>query len=48
MAHGFLLDEAGVLRVTPMGRLFVRNICMIFDRHLREKRAATPVFSRTV
>jgi len=48
MAHGFLLDEAGVLRVTPKGRLFVRNICMIFDRHLREKRAATPVFSRTV
>lgn len=48
MAHGFLIDEAGMLRVTPKGRLFVRNICMIFDRHLREKRAATPVFSRTV
>ncbi len=40
--------RTGVLRVTPQGRLFVRNICMIFDRHLREKRAATPVFSRTV
>ncbi|BCS32163.1 oxygen-independent coproporphyrinogen III oxidase [Luteitalea sp. TBR-22] len=48
MAHGFLVDEGGRLRVTPRGRLFVRNICMIFDRHLREKRAATPVFSRTV
>lgn len=48
MAHGLLRDEAGVLRVTPKGRLFVRNICMIFDRHLREKRGATPVFSRTV
>ncbi len=48
MAHGFLRDEGGVLRVTPTGRLFVRNICMIFDRHLREKRGETPVFSRTV
>lgn len=48
IAHGFLLEQDGVLRVTPRGRLFVRNICMIFDRHLREKRTAAPVFSRTV
>ena len=48
MAHGFLMDGGGVLRVTPAGRLFVRNICMIFDRHLRERRGAAPVFSRTV
>ncbi|AMY08611.1 Oxygen-independent coproporphyrinogen-III oxidase [Luteitalea pratensis] len=48
IAHGFLRDEGGVLRVTPTGRLFVRNICMIFDRHLREKRGDAPVFSRTV
>jgi len=48
IAHGFLRDDGGLLRVTPRGRLFVRNVCMIFDRHLREKRAATPVFSRTV
>jgi len=48
MAHGFLQDDGGVLRVTPAGRLFVRNICMIFDRHLRERRGAAPVFSRTV
>lgn len=48
VAHGFLHHEGGVLRVTPKGRLFVRNICMIFDRHLREKRTAVPVFSRTV
>jgi oxygen-independent coproporphyrinogen-3 oxidase len=48
IAHGFLHDHDGVLRVTPPGRLFVRNICMIFDRHLRETRAAAPVFSRTV
>lgn len=48
IAHGFLVEQDGVLRVTPRGRLFVRNICMIFDRHLRETRMATPVFSRTV
>ena len=48
VAHGFVVDDGDVLRVTPAGRLFVRNVCMIFDRHLREKRGATPVFSRTV
>lgn len=48
IAHGFLTETMGTLRVTPAGRLFVRNVCMIFDRHLREKRAATPVFSRTI
>jgi oxygen-independent coproporphyrinogen-3 oxidase len=38
----------GVL-VTPLGRSFVRNICMVFDRYLRARIAGpTPVFSRTV
>jgi oxygen-independent coproporphyrinogen-3 oxidase len=41
------MDE-GRLEVTPRGRLFVRNVCMVFDRYLLEKGAATPVFSRTV
>jgi hypothetical protein len=22
--------------VTPLGRYFIRNICMVFDRYLRE------------
>ena len=39
-------DESG-LTVTPMGRLFVRNIAMVFDRHLK-KHADRPAFSRTV
>jgi hypothetical protein len=35
--------------VTPLGRSFVRNVCMIFDRYLRVRTAGpTPVFSRTV
>jgi len=35
--------------VTPAGRLFIRNVCMVFDRYLRARTAtAQPVFSRTV
>ncbi len=47
--HGFvrLTDER--IDVTETGRLFVRNICMVFDRYLRRKRDGDrPVFSRTV
>jgi oxygen-independent coproporphyrinogen III oxidase len=49
---GFVeLDDQG-LRVTPRGRVFVRNVCMAFDRYLLEKQMAKeperPVFSRTV
>ena len=43
--------EAGpeALDVTPVGRMFVRNVCMVFDRYLRARTAgASPVFSRTV
>ena len=45
--HGFVEIGPDAIRVTPRGRLFVRNICMAFDRYLRTK-AAGPVFSRTV
>jgi oxygen-independent coproporphyrinogen III oxidase len=49
---GFVeLDDEG-LRVTQPGRVFVRNVCMAFDRYLHHKEAAEdsgrPVFSRTV
>ncbi|MBL8260093.1 MAG: oxygen-independent coproporphyrinogen III oxidase [Candidatus Competibacteraceae bacterium] len=37
-ADGLLaLDPAGI-RVLPAGRLLIRNICMVFDRYLREQR----------
>jgi oxygen-independent coproporphyrinogen-3 oxidase len=40
-------DEA--IDVTPLGRMFVRNMCMTFDRYLPARtRAAPRVFSRTV
>ncbi|MFQ5704457.1 MAG: oxygen-independent coproporphyrinogen III oxidase [Gemmatimonadales bacterium] len=44
----FLMESADAITVTHQGRLFVRNICMAFDRHLRDKGDSTPVFSRTV
>jgi oxygen-independent coproporphyrinogen-3 oxidase len=37
------------IEVTSLGRLFVRNVCMVFDRYLRGRLAGPkPVFSRTV
>ncbi|MBK8510538.1 MAG: oxygen-independent coproporphyrinogen III oxidase [Candidatus Competibacter sp.] len=37
-ADGLLaLDQTGI-RVLPPGRLLIRNICMVFDRYLREQR----------
>ncbi len=39
---------AGVIRVTGLGQLFIRNICMIFDAYLKERAGDKPVFSRTV
>ena len=47
-ADGFVHLGPGFIEVTPLGQLFVRNTCMIFDRHLREKPPAKPQFSRTV
>ncbi len=46
--EGFLDETESEIRLTPLGQLFVRNICMVFDRYLREKPEAKPVFSRTV
>ena len=47
--HGLLAVTPSALEVTPLGRVFVRNICMTFDRYLRARAAQEkPVFSRTV
>jgi oxygen-independent coproporphyrinogen III oxidase len=45
---GFLEMDGVRLDLTAKGRLFVRNVCMVFDRYLREKKTEKPVFSRTV
>lgn len=46
-----VIDDAGI-RVTPLGRLFVRNVCMVFDAHLGKvpptAKPDAPRYSRTV
>ena len=42
-------DADGSLRVTPLGRLFVRNLAMAFDAYLPEQqRSGRRLFSKTV
>ena len=49
-ADGLVLREPdGSLRVTPLGRLVVRNVAMEFDAYLpRQRQAERPLFSQTV
>ncbi len=47
-ADGLVTRTPEGLTVTPIGKLFVRVVAMAFDRHLRERPAARPTFSRTV
>ncbi len=47
--HGFLETSENSLDVTSTGRLFIRNVCMIFDQYLRDKDSDDrPVFSKTI
>jgi len=49
VADGLVTVQRERIDVQPIGRMFVRNICMVFDRYLRARMTgATPVFSRTV
>lgn len=47
-ADGLVEAHEGGIEVTPAGRLLVRNVCMVFDRHLRARQTDKPVFSRTI
>jgi len=44
---GFFEWTPAKLTVTPMGSVFIRNICMVFDRYLNAP-GAKPIYSRTV
>jgi oxygen-independent coproporphyrinogen III oxidase len=44
---GFLRRTPQKLAVTPLGSLFIRNICMVFDRYLVPS-AEKPIYSRTI
>jgi len=46
-ADGLVRIEREGLTVTDLGRLFVRNVCMVFDTYLAAHEGR-PVFSRTV
>ena len=46
--NGFLEMDEREIRVVGTGRLFVRNIAMVFDERLRRMDKDGPVFSRTV
>jgi oxygen-independent coproporphyrinogen-3 oxidase len=35
-AAGLVELEAGWINVTPKGRMLIRNVCMVFDKYLRE------------
>ena len=48
IASGFVGASREALEVKPLGRLFVRNVAMVFDRYLRDKKSDAPIFSRTV
>jgi oxygen-independent coproporphyrinogen III oxidase len=47
VSDGLLEIDGEALIVTPRGRLFVRNVCMAFDRYLKSHEGR-PVFSRTI
>ncbi len=37
---GLITLDAEEIQINPKGRLLIRNICMVFDRYLREKQGA--------
>lgn len=46
-ADGLVSVEPGRILIEPPGRLLVRNVCMSFDRYLRQN-PATPAYSRAI
>jgi oxygen-independent coproporphyrinogen-3 oxidase len=46
-ANGFVAVTPDAIEVTPLGRVFIRNLCMIFDKYLKAD-TDKPVFSRTI
>jgi oxygen-independent coproporphyrinogen-3 oxidase len=46
---GLVVMDDAEIRVTPLGRVFIRNVGMIFDRYLREQQMdSRPLFSKTL
>jgi oxygen-independent coproporphyrinogen-3 oxidase len=48
-ADGLVTLEPGEIRVTALGRIFIRNVAMVFDRYLHEQQMdQRPLFSKTL
>jgi oxygen-independent coproporphyrinogen-3 oxidase len=48
VAAGFAHIDADAIDVLEPGRLFVRNVCMLFDQHLEPRASSGTTFSRTI
>src|SRR6202142_3232959 len=47
--EGLVVLDAAEIRVTPLGRIFIRNVAMAFDRYLHEQQMDhRPLFSKTL
>ena len=47
--EGLVTLDPDEIRVTALGRIFIRNVAMIFDRYLREQQMdQKPLFSKTL
>lgn len=46
-ADGLVEADGGEIRVTPLGRLFLRNIAMCFDAYLHAPKSEAPRYSMT-
>jgi oxygen-independent coproporphyrinogen-3 oxidase len=47
--QGLVALDSGQIRVTSLGRIFIRNIAMTFDRYLHEQQMdQRPLFSKTL
>lgn len=47
--EGLVILESNQIRVTALGRIFIRNVAMVFDRYLREQQMdQRPLFSKTL
>ena len=48
-AEGLVVLDPDEIRVTALGRIFIRNVAMVFDRYLREQQMdQRPLFSKTL
>jgi oxygen-independent coproporphyrinogen III oxidase len=48
-ADGLVTLSPGEIGVTPLGRIFIRNVAMVFDRYLHEQQMdQKPLFSKTL